>query len=317
VYAPFTLVVVTWNSAQELPGLLTSIERHLGEGAGTIVVDNASDDATCSIARGWGRKVRLVELDENIGFGAANNIGIRLARTPVVIMLNPDTLLVDDSLSSLAHAAAKSRCLWGPELLNPDGTRQPSASPPPGGWELAVAALLPARLMPRRLRWRCEPWRARSRLTVGWLTGACVAASRDMLLELGPFDDSIHLYSEDLDLGTRAHAQGYASVFAPDIARVVHLGDRSSSQVFPDAGLEASVRNRRLVVRARLGRRRERWDFATQVAFHATRVVAKKALGKPTTREQTWLRTAARNSRWAAISRSSGKIGGERASGDT
>src|SRR5437660_6169399 len=148
----FSIVVVTWNSARDLPRLLDSVRANLEFGLELIVVDNASTDETPGLAAAWGAPLRFTPLGENRGFGAASNAGVRAASREVVVLLNPDTRLVDGSLANLVGRAAGSRALWGPELLNEDGSRQPSASPPPAGWEVGVDALVPALLMPRPLR---------------------------------------------------------------------------------------------------------------------------------------------------------------------
>jgi GT2 family glycosyltransferase len=262
-----------------------------------VFVDNASSDESARIAEDWDGPSTVVRLSENRGFGAANNVGVRAARYDVVVLLNPDTFLLDDSFVTLARLARQRRALYGPELLHEDGSRQPSAAPLPGGWEVAVDAVVPGRVMPRRLKARCEPWRSPTTLRVGWLNGACIAAPRDVLVQLGPFDESIHLYAEDMDLGIRAQVAGVPSLFAPDVARVLHLGDRSSSRRFADAGLALTIRNRRDVVRRRRGRTRELYDFAFQGVYHVTRYVAKRVLRKDFSREQRWLKTAARQAR--------------------
>jgi N-acetylglucosaminyl-diphospho-decaprenol L-rhamnosyltransferase len=274
---------------------LASLERHLDEPYEVIVVDNASDDRTVAVAESWSGPLSVVRLGENRGFGAGSNAGVAAANAASVVLLNPDTHLVDGSLLDLAALAVRRRALCGPELLNDDLSRQPSASPVPGGWEVCVDALFPAALMPRPLRELCEPWRARDCVEVGWLTGACIAAPRDLLLELGPFDESIEMYAEDLDLGLRARQRGVPSLFAPDVARVVHVGGRSAASRFPDAGLRLKVANRRIVTRRRLGRRREYADVAAQVAFHGSRWVAKRLLRRDVAREAAWLRTTFRS----------------------
>lgn len=278
---------MTWNSAGELPGLLGSVERHLPE-AEVVVVDSASDDATVEVARG----ARVVALESNRGFGAAANVGVREARNDAVVLLNPDTLLVDGSLADLAALAVRRDALCGPELLDPDGSRQPSASPAPAGWEVVLDALAPAAALPAPLRLRSEPWRARRTVEVGWLTGACIAGRRETLLRLGPFDETLELYGEDLDLGLRARRAGIPSVFAPDVARVVHLGERSTARRLSDARTARKLRARREVVRRHVGAPRERVDFAAQVVFHAGRFAAKRLLGRSTSREAAWLRAA-------------------------
>jgi GT2 family glycosyltransferase len=238
--------------------------------------------------------LRLVALEENQGFGAAANVGVRQARHEAVVLLNPDTLLVDGSLADLAALAFERHALCGPELLNANGSRQPSASAPPAGWEVLVDALAPAAFLPGRVRVRCEPWRAAATTEVAWLTGACIAAPRDVFAGLGPFDERLELYGEDMDLGLRARAKGVKSLFAPDVARVVHLGERSTARRLGERRAYAKLRARRDVVRRHFGPRRERLDFAAQAAFHAGRFAAKRVLGRPAAREAAWLRAARR-----------------------
>jgi N-acetylglucosaminyl-diphospho-decaprenol L-rhamnosyltransferase len=285
----FSIVIVTWNSADELAALLTSLAAHLDTDYEIIVVDNSSSDDSVAIAESWQGRRSVIRLNTNVGFGAANNVGVRMAQAPVVVMLNPDTLVLDASISRLVQLAAKTGALCGPELRTQRGARQPSAAPLPGGWETAVVAIAPAAALPRSIRYRCEPWRSPQTLEAGWLNGACIASRRDVLLTLGPFDERLHLYSEDMDLGLRARAAGVPSVFAPDVASVVHLGDRSSGRRFADAGLALSIRNRRRVVRWRRGAARERYDFAGQCVYHVLRYGVKRLLRRDFTRERQWL----------------------------
>jgi GT2 family glycosyltransferase len=230
-----------------------------------------------------------IPLDENTGFATACNIGVRESRFSGVVLLNPDTQLVDSSLEDLADYAIATNALVGPEVLNEDRSRQPSASTRPGHWEVALDALFPARLMPRALRHRCEPWRSARRTEVGWLTGACIAAPRDLLRELGPFHESLHLFGEDMELGLRASELGVRSIYAPDLARVVHLGGASSVRRFADGGQAAKIRNRRIVVRERVGRGHEYIDLFFQLVFFGSRYVAKRILRDRSDSERSWL----------------------------
>ena len=286
---PLSIVVVTWNSEREIAGLLRSVREHLGGAAEVIVVDNDSTDGTLRAAEDTDR---VIANDRNAGFGAANNQGVRAARHDAVVLLNPDTVLVDGSLAALGERALRERALCGPELLNEDGSRQPSAAAAPGGWEDALRVLVPGAAMPPALGRRCEPWRSDRGREVAWLSASCIAAPREILVRLGPFDERIHLYAEDLELGLRARRAGVRSLYLPDVARVVHLADRSSSQVLADAGVEASVRNRRRVLTWHHGRTRATADLVLQLGHHGTRVAAKRALGRDAYRDRLWLRAA-------------------------
>lgn len=295
--ATLSIVVVTWNNEREIGALLDSIDRHLGARCDVVVVDNASTDGTCAIVDAWRGNATLIRNRHNVGFGAANNAGVAAARARAVVLLNPDTLLVDDSLVALAQTAVTARALCGPELLNEDGTRQPSAAAAPGGWEDALRVLVPGALMPAWLAERCEPWRSRRAVEVGWLTGACIAGARDLLARLGPFDERIHLYAEDTELGLRAKAAGVPSLFLPETARVVHLGDRSSAQLSSDAGVDASARNRRWVVEQHRGRLGAARDYAFQLAYHGIRYGAKRLLRRHGSDNLAWLRATVAASR--------------------
>ena len=95
-----------------------------------LVVDNASTDQVAEAAAGWKGRSRLIALSENLGFGAASNVGVAEAAGEVTVLLNPDTELLDDGLDRLAATAAELGGLVGPRLLNTDGSVQPSASGP-------------------------------------------------------------------------------------------------------------------------------------------------------------------------------------------
>jgi len=275
----YSVVVVTWQSAPMLEALVATMNRHLGTAPELVVVDNLSRDDPERAAREYRGRVRFMPLERNVGFGAACNIGVENASGSCVAMLNPDTELVDASLDELAAFALRRRALAGPRLLNPDGSVQPSASGAPVGLWPWIGAVFPGRLQPGPLRDRTEPWRAPHTIRVAWLTGACVAAPRDALLALGPFDPAIHLYSEDMDLGLRAARAGIPSWFCPDLCRVVHRGGASASIAFPRGAELLAARNRRAVVQRVYGARRERAGWLAQRANLRLRVAAKGVLG--------------------------------------
>lgn len=286
--APYSVVVVTWNSARELPALFGSARRHLARQPEWIVVDNGSSDDTLDIAADLMPEARVMALGENRGFSGANNIGVRQASGDVVVLLNPDVELVDGSLDGLAALAASTGALCGGRLLNPDGSSQISAHPAVGsGWALATA-FLPWQAMPRGLRRRCVPWRVDERLEVGWLSGACLAARRTVLTALGPFDERLHLFGEDIDLGVRAATLGVPRIYAPDVCRVIHEGGRSTVQRFTDDGLLRKVTARRWVARERLGAARAAGDLGCEVLIHGTRLAAKMVLRRPADYEKGW-----------------------------
>jgi glycosyltransferase involved in cell wall biosynthesis/GT2 family glycosyltransferase len=268
-------VTVTYNSANELRRLAESIETHL-PGARLIVVDNASTDDSRAVAEAAGATV--IALDGNRGFGTAANAGVAAAREPVTVLVNPDVALVDDSLAALAADAQPGR-LYAPLLLNDDGTRQDSAHPRPATAATAVYSLIPGAALPRPLRRRVEPWQGDKPRRVGWATAACLVARTDTFAAAGPFDESIFLYAEDLDLGLRAETWFHPA------ARVIHSGAHSTKRAFGGENYELLARQRREVVRRRLGGRRAMVDDVIELMTFADRALLRTLSGRSAKKE--------------------------------
>ena len=295
--ARLTLVTVTYNSAGALEALLESVHRHL-PAAEVIVVDNASRDQTGAVIERWRGPLALtpILLGENLGFGSACNRGVAVAGGGVTALLNPDVELVDDSLLALAaelmRAGAPERLL-APLVLSRDGHRQDTAHPLPcSAAELAHALVPAAALGGSAAAATLTPWRSRHPRPVGWAVGCALVARTSTLRRLGPFDQSIFLYAEDLDLCLRAREQGIETWFWPD-ARVLHDGGHSTRAAFGGEPIERLSRARHEVVTRRLGRRAARVDDATQALTFASRLALKWALGRDHARERSQLRAIA------------------------
>jgi GT2 family glycosyltransferase/glycosyltransferase involved in cell wall biosynthesis len=287
--AGLTLVTVTHNSQAELERLLDSVDRHL-PAAAVVVVDSGSEDDSAAVAQGRPKRVRLVRL-ENVGYGRAVNAGLALAETPVGILLNPDVELVDDSLDALGvelgRPGAPERLL-APLVLRPDGSRQDSVHRDPLSPAAAVMALVPPVALPGPLRRLVQPWRGDRAQPVAWAVGCCVAARTETLRRLGPFDERIFLYAEDLELGLRAGELGVETWWWPS-ARVIHHEAHSSSRTFGGEPVELLARQRHAVVADRRGERMARWDDRLQALTLANRIVLKRVLGRPSARERRQL----------------------------
>jgi N-acetylglucosaminyl-diphospho-decaprenol L-rhamnosyltransferase len=284
----FALVTVTHNSAGRLEALLRSVERH-APGVRTVVVDCASSDDTLATARGYAGVV-VVALDKNVGFGRASNRGLAEVVEPVTVFVNPDVELLDDSLARLAlEATAGPERLLAPLVLSSDGSRQDSAHPPPASFADAVRVLIPPALVPGRAGVWLEPWRSGTPRRVGWAVGCALAGRTETLRRLGPFDERIFLYGEDMDLGLRAGAAGVPTWFWP-AARVRHHRAHSSSVAFGGEPFERLARARHEVVLRRLGRRHAALDDALLALTFASRIAIKGLLRQPTQRERAQLR---------------------------
>ena len=282
---PFSAVVVTHNSAHELPVLLDSIDRQLDRRPEVIVVDAASADDTVAVAEG---RAEVIALGVNPGFGAACNAGVERAAGEVTVLLNPDVELLDAGLASLAELARPRAVLAVPRLLNPDRTVQRTAQPPPGRARSLLPALVHPRALPRPLRLAADPWRSEAPRRVGWAVAACMAARTEVLRGLGPFDPGEFLFYEDMDLCLRAAAAGIPTELHPEVA-LVHTGGHSTTPAYGGEPHALLARRRREVVAARLGRRAAALDDAAQVATFATRAAARVLLRHDSRRERAQL----------------------------
>ena len=215
-----------------------------------IVVDSGSTDGSVTAVRTAAPRATVVELGENVGFGRASYAGVGQVDEPITVLINPDAELVDGSLATLAAdllAPGAKQQLLAPLVLSPDGSRQDTAHLDPSSPLLWVKALLPAGALPPPLRPLVEPWRSARRRAVGWAVAACLVAPTATLRRLGPFDERIFMFAEDMDLGMRATEAGIQTVFRPD-ARVVHLDAHSTEVAFNGEPFELLARQRRAVI---------------------------------------------------------------------
>jgi len=288
------LITVSHNSEPELEAFLDSVERRL-PGVELVVVDTASEDQSVDVVRRhpW---ARLVALDENVGFGRACNLGVAEVSAPVTILLNPDVELLDDSLGLLAAELLRPdqpQRILAPLVLGSDGAREDSAHPVPASAAELLCTLVSPSLLPRHLAEPLAPWLATGPRRVGWAVGCALAARTETFRRLGPFDGTIFMYGEDLELGLRASEHGVETWFWPQ-ARVLHHRAHSSRREFGGEPFELLATARRDVVARRLGRSRAKLDAVAQTVTFASRIAVKRALGRPVERERRQLSALSR-----------------------
>jgi len=189
-----SLITVSHNSAGALRRCWGSAS--LPEGVEWIVVDNASTDDSPAAARELGAKV--IDAGRNLGFSAANNLGLEHAMGRFIGFVNPDVAVKFDELSVLEAVAREQGALVAPQLLNVDGSEQPNGR----GFPLLVAKVR------HRLRGGDATYLLRSDdgnpRAVCWVMGAAILGDRAVFERLGGWDDRFFLYYEDKDIGLRA-----------------------------------------------------------------------------------------------------------------
>jgi len=210
-----SVVVVSYNTRDLLRACLQSIETHHE----TIVVDNASADGSANMVAAEFPHVVLIRSDRNLGFGAANNRGMDVARGQFVLLLNSDAEAKPGAIDRLADALVEGVVAVGGKLLHPDGRLQESAAGPLTLWAVFCEQLYLE-------RWFHAYWRSESLPNggeVAQVMGACL-----MLRPVERFDERFFLYCEDTELCHRLRKHGRI-LYVPTAEFVHHLGASGSS----------------------------------------------------------------------------------------
>jgi GT2 family glycosyltransferase len=220
-----SVVVVTFNALPWIERCLESVR-----GSEVIVVDHGSTDGTIALVLERFPEVRLIE-QENRGMGGGNNAGMRVAEGRYAFLLNSDAWVVDDGIERLAAYAEAHPdvAVVGPRLTNTDGTLQPSLRGFPTLWRLATEYFFLRKLAPRTRAFNAfygGGFRYDRAAAVESLYGAALLVRRDAADEVGLFDESFFMFSEETDLLYRFRQAGWRIAFCPD-GEVVHVGGAS------------------------------------------------------------------------------------------
>jgi N-acetylglucosaminyl-diphospho-decaprenol L-rhamnosyltransferase len=224
-----TIVIVSYNARDDLARCLDSLRAAPPAiGHEIVVVDNASTDGSAGAASAL-PGVRLIALPANVGFAAANNVGIRATTGDLVMLLNSDTLVAAGAVDGLVAAlhASPDAAAAGPRLV--DGEGRPELSfgdmvSPLAEWRQKRLLAAAAHGTPGALRAIDERTRAARR--PDWVSGACLLVRRADAEAVGLLDERYFMYLEDVDFCAALRARGRRILFVPDVT-VTHLRGRS------------------------------------------------------------------------------------------
>lgn len=214
-----SVVIVSYHTKDELRTCLSCIEPEHQ----IIVVDNASTDGSPEMVEQDFPNVQLIRLDQNVGFGAANNIGARKAERRFTLFLNSDAYAKSGAIQKLAEAMDRLEAnAVGGRLLNVDGSLQQSVAGP----LTLTAVFLEQSGLEKLLKryWRTPTASGDHR--VWQVMGACFCIRTGSI----EFDERFFLYCEDTDLFKRLHDTGRDKIFYIADAEFTHVLGASSVQ---------------------------------------------------------------------------------------
>lgn len=229
-----SIVVVSFNTREMTLACLRSLfAETVDHGFEVVVVDNCSDDGSAeAIAQEFGDRVRLVRSGENLGFAKGNNVAVATSSTPLLLLLNPDTVVLDGAVDRLVafSDANPDAGIWGGRTLRADGTVNPTSCwNRMTAWSLLSHACGLAKLFPRIPL--CNPeavsawWRSGDR-EVDVVSGCFFLIRRSLWDKLGGFDPAFFMYGEEADLCLRAREIGVRPMVTSD-AVIIHHGGAS------------------------------------------------------------------------------------------
>lgn len=231
-----SIIVVSYNTREYLKECLDSIYRTKSVSASVIeceiiVVDNASEDGSAQMVKKNFPAVDLIVNEQNLGFAAANNQGIKRAKGRYILLLNPDTVVLDDALEKMtdfmdAHPELGiSSC----QLLNEDKSVQPTGGYFPDllrvfAWMFFLDDLpLISGFFPS---YHPHPSFYQRERQLDWVTGAFLFIRKKVVKRIGLLDEDFFMYVEEVDYCFRAKQAGFKVFFWPQV-EVIHLGRKS------------------------------------------------------------------------------------------
>jgi len=230
-----SIIIVNWNTKDLLRKCLHSIyDKTNGIKYEIIVIDNASKDGSARMVREEFPEVKLIENKENVGFAKGNNQGFLRAEGRYILLLNPDTELVDNSFLKMVNYMRlnKEAGAVAPKFLYPDGTFQRYYARFP-----TFLSMVTRWFLPRRLAFKLKPTRLYLMLDddfskireIEQPAGACIMTRKSLFLNENLMDLKFPVFFNDVDLCRRIYKKGLKIFILPE-ACIVHYKAKGGSE---------------------------------------------------------------------------------------
>lgn len=231
-----SVVIVNYNVKTYLAQALVSIKKALADISHEIfVVDNASVDGSSQYIRNNFPEITLIENKENVGFSRANNQALKLVRGKFVVLINPDTVVQEDTFEKLlgffdrTPEAAAATC----KIINPDGTfsidcRHSIPTPSIAFWKVTgLSRIFPkSKIFGQYNLTYLDPEQIYS---VPAISGSFMMIKKSVLEDVGLFDEQFFMYCEDIDLCHRINRKNHKIFYVPT-TQIIHYKGESTKK---------------------------------------------------------------------------------------
>jgi O-antigen biosynthesis protein len=231
-----SVIIVNYNVKYFLEQCLLSVRKGVqGLGVEIIVIDNCSTDGSMEYLEPRFPEVRFVRNSSNTGFAKACNAGWALSGGELVLFLNPDTLVAEDSFASCAaFFETHEDCgALGVKMIDGSGkflkeSKRAFPSPLTSLFKLAgLSAIFPrSKIFSRYHLGHLDPSQTNP---VDVLAGAYMMIRREVLERIGGFDETFFMYGEDVDLSYRIQQAGYKNYYFPRTT-IIHFKGESTKR---------------------------------------------------------------------------------------
>jgi hypothetical protein len=209
-----SIIIVNYNGKRFLNDCLSSLSSITFAEHEVILVDNNSTDESIDFVKEKFPSVKIKQLEQNLGFAEANNIGANNSKGDLLLFLNNDTKVTESFLEPLVRAIQSNNvAICQSLLLKPDGTVDSS-----GDFIDQYGRAYNSKKIPKQTS------------PILCARGACMLVKKNIFNELGQFDKKFFVSFEDVDFGLRAWICGYDAVVVPD-SIVYHLGSGTISKM--------------------------------------------------------------------------------------
>lgn len=231
-----SVIIINYNVKEFLQNLLHSLQKALVNITHEIIiVDNASTDGSVEFIEEKFPEIKLISNKVNVGFSKANNTALSEARGEFILLINPDTIVSEDTISKMleffhSHPDAG---LAGCKILNPDGTLQLACRRSfPGPWISFCKVTGLSSLFPKSkifAKYNLTYLDENLTCEVDAISGSFMMFRHKVYDKVGGFDEQFFMYGEDLDLCYRIQKSGYKVYYFPD-TQIIHYKGESTKR---------------------------------------------------------------------------------------
>jgi O-antigen biosynthesis protein len=229
-----SIIIVNYNVKEFLQNLIYSINKAAsGTDYEIIVVDNASTDGSVEFICEKFPEITLIANKENLGFSKANNQGLKIARGKYLLLLNPDTLVQENTFTGMIKFFEDNpqTGLAGCKILNPDGTLQLACRRSfPGPWTSFSKVTGLSTLFPKSrifARYNLTYLDENQTYEVDAISGSFMMMKREVYEKVDGLDEQFFMYGEDLDWCYRVQKAGY-KVYYVHTTQIIHYKGEST-----------------------------------------------------------------------------------------